>query len=173
MGKKKEPSINDSLMLFKDVIKRAGLRSFQYVNCNVACFTSKDVKLCIHFDQPLWAIIMNDDELKDQFTEVNISKDGGQRVSDILDFCNDADGEWIELNGQDMYDGKIIDIKIRGLNYTIPINKTIFPVRFKKSEYNNFAYKVYLDKKILSIKKTFPGTVDNASFSIFRIFHFI
>ena len=173
MGKKKEPSVNDSLDLFKEIIKRAGLKDFTYIGTNMFCRTAKDINLSFHFDQPLWAIIIDDNDLKDKLKEVNITTVVGNRIATILEYCNDLKDGWVELDSQVLYDGGMIEISIDGFDYTIPINKTIFPIKFKKAEYNNFGYKVYLNNKVLSIKKTFDGTVPNASFTILRTFHFI
>lgn len=173
MGKKREPSINDSLTHFKDVMRRASLSNYQYVNHNVLCTTGKDVKLLIHFDQLLWNAIMDDEEIKDQFKELDISKENDRKVADQLKYLDEIEEGWIDINPELLYNGEMIQIKIDGFDYKIPINKTIYPIRFKKAEYNNFGYKIKKDPLILLVKKKFEGAVDDSSFTIMRGFNII
>ncbi len=175
MGKKKEPSINDSLITFKDVMKRMSVSDYFYVNHNVFCKTGKMNNIFMSIEDSLWDLIMQDEELKDKFKEVKIDTENGRLVSDALEYCNNT--EWISMDNDKMFNNETI--KINGVpserfKYSIDVNKSIFPIRLKKAEYNNFGYKVFSTKKnlVLVISKKFEG-VNNSSFSIMRIFYII
>lgn len=173
MGKKKEPSIIDSLNLFKDVMKRASILDYLYVNKNVFCITSKGMRVYIYFDQTLWNAIMDDEDLKSHFKEVDINKEEQRIVADRLSYFNDLENGWIEMDPEKVYKGETFKISIDGFSYDININKSIYPVRFKKAELNNFAYKVDMKHMILFIKKKFDGAVEDSSFTIMRGFNII
>lgn len=173
MGKKKEPSINDSLNLFKDVMKRSSILDYLYVNRNAFCINSKGMRIYLHIDQSLWNIIMEDDDLKTHFKELDITKEEQRIVANRLSYFEDLEEGWIEMDAEKLYQGEMFKIKIDGFSYDININKSIYPLRFKKAELNNFAYKLDMKNMILFIKKKFDGAVDDSSFTIMRGFNII
>ena len=173
MGKKKEPNLHDSLNLFKNVMKRSSILDYLYVNQNTFSINSKGMRVYMNIDQSLWNIIMEDEHLKSHFRELDLTKEEHRIISKRLNYFEDLEEGWIEMDADKVYQGEMFKIKIDGFSYDININKSIYPLRFKKAELNNFAYKLDLKNMMLFVKKKFEGAVDDSSFTIMRGFNII
>lgn len=172
MASKKQPSIDDALSYFKDVMKRSNIIEFKHVNSMIHAVNAKDVSVIIVPDQLLWNAIIEDEELKSHMDELDISKPENSIIQEKFTYAQDLNGNsWIEINGETMYAGEMVNITIDGFKYEIPVNKGLFPTRLKKAEYNNFAYRIYTQPRLaLVLKKKFEGPIENTSFSIIRAF---
>ena len=175
MAKKKEPSIEDSVALFKDIIKRASFDSFIRYNTILYSKNKKGYGSILIPEQKLWDELIKDKEFISMVRELDPSNIDDRALLEKLGPCNDINNEnWITIDDEEMTSGKTIEISLPGFNYNIPINKGIFPIRFKKSESNNFAYKVYNNPfLLLSIKKKFDGFVEDSGITLIRIFQIL
>lgn len=171
MATKRKPSVTDGVQLFREIVNRSKLHQFRFVNRDLICRTNKDLKLLFHFDQTLWNALM-EDEIAKSFTELDITKDDDRSSMEMTAYTEKQNG-WIDIAAEDMYSGKVLDIAIEGFDYQIQIGKSIFPIRFKKAEYNNFAYRVDYDPRRLTVRKIFPGTVEDSSFMVLRVFNVV
>lgn len=174
MAKKKEPSISDVIGLFKDIIKRGKVESFTYNNRTLMGYNNKNIKFYLNLEAAAWNAIVNDNDIRPMLTEFNL-KDSSEHDRMAFSFCqNINDEEFIELNGESFYNGENIDIKVDGFDYDITINKSIFPIRFKKSEGNNFSYRIYLGRyPVLLIKKDWDPIVPDSGISMIRLFQIV
>jgi hypothetical protein len=174
MAKKKEPSVQDSLNYFKEVMKRSSLTNYVYVNDILLSKNPKDVSILIISDKTLWLSIVDDPDLKPNIRELNISDPVESALNKIMSYANDInDSAWVEINPEAMMNGETVEIMVKDFSYKIPINKGLIPVKLKKAEYNGMAYRVYPDKLMMGLKKKFEGVVEDTSFTMMRIFHVI
>lgn len=175
MAGKKQPCIADGVSLFRDVMNRCGISSFKYVNNMIHAVNEKGVSMLIIPDHSLWVAIMEDKELAELFTELDITSPDGKMTQEKFVYAQELDGEnWIEINGETMYTGEMVNVTIDEFQYTIPVNKGLFPLKLKKAEFNNFAYRLFRTPKlVLALKKKFDGPVDDSSFTIIRLFQIL
>lgn len=175
MAAKKEQSVEDGVKIFKDVIKRASLNEFIHVNRSLYGITTgkKNTPVMMTLESELWNHIIDDPDLKSKITELDITKvenlDTKQKMIYADDMLN-SDG-WFQIDEEKMTKGDIIHISLDGYQYDIPINKVLFPIKFKKSESNNFYYKVFLKPSVvLVLKKKYESPVEGSSFYLGRAF---
>ena len=176
MGKAKIPSVDDALMNFKDVMHRASLSNYLYVNKILLSKNSKDQSILIIPDQELWLKIIEDSELKKCIKELDISNQKENSLKYIFTYADNIDNDttWINIDIDTLFSGKIFKINIDGLDYEIPINKNLLPLKLKKAEYTKISYKVFKNTSlVLGLKKRFDFPIENCGFSIIRLFKII
>lgn len=145
---------NTAVDYFKEIMfTRYGAKTFIQANAKLYTNIGGISIVCVP-DHVLWEQLADDEYMKEFVREYDPVKDDPE-ILEILSYADDLETNlWIGLNSDDMYDGKIINININGLNYAIPIGKGLFP-RLRKAEYNGFAYRVFFknQKIILVLKK--------------------
>jgi hypothetical protein len=176
MAGKKVKSIDDSLIYFKEVMQRASLTNYTYVNNNLVSINKKSQNIVIIPDIELWNMIMDDKDLKENIKEASINDDN-YYLFKIIDIMNMYD-LWLDIDPDTFNQGKNIEVKIADeLSYQIFINKNIFPIRLRKAELNNLSYIVfwYSNNLAIAIKKYFPFELDgkNYGFTVARILSII
>lgn len=176
MAKKKIPSTEDALKIFKDVMQRASLTSYQYVN-NIMLSKNPDGNTIVIIpEQELWLKIIDDEEIKPVLKELDIND---QRQSDkiqVLQYAKDLECEsWVDIDPEILFKGKIFKISLKGFDYEVPINKGLLPLKLRKAEYNNIKYRVFTKPNIvLSLKKSFDfPAIEHCGFTILRMFQVI
>ena len=175
MASKKVPSIADAVLGFKNVMSRIGLQEYTYLNHVIQSKTAKNFSVLIIPENALWDALIDDPEIN--LTELDISKpentDAREKMYYGEELSRSNEG-WIEMDPESLQKGDIINISIPGFTHEIPINKTLFVLRFKKAELNNFAYKVYSSPRLaLVIKKKFEGPVPESGFYLARAFQIV
>lgn len=181
MAKKKIPSIDDALKTFKEVMKRASLSNYHYVDGILLSRLSKNnrvISILVVPDEELWLRIINDEELKPNIKELDIAIPEEYVLKDIFQYGKDLNSNsWINLDSEEIQKGKVISISVRdGWDYEIPINKDQLPVKLKKAEFNNIKYKVIDNiNLVLLLQKRFdsPVGVEAGGFSMLRVFRII
>jgi len=81
---------------------------------------------------------------------------------------------WLNIDSEDMYNGKKITIGIQDNEYDVHINKNIWPLKFRKGEADNFSY-VLISGKIYRIifRKKFDLPLEGYSFDLRRSYQVI
>ena len=171
MGKKKELTIEDVVKSFQDVIKRASLNNFYYIN-NIILSKDNNYRLLLIPDQSLWEKLINDKiidmkeinlENPEEYEEVKWFRYGEEKINP----------DWINIDvTEDLFTGKIFKIKLKSHTYDIPINRDLMPLKLKKAEYDNVSYKVFNNPLVLGIKKRF-NVMEDCGFTIIRLFQII
>ena len=172
MARKKEPSVKDSLEVFQSVIDRIGGPKLIYQNRNILITSSKGINIGIIVDQTLWNEIWKDNLLAFRMTEFNINDPDANNLKERFSFLEEyKEEEFLPLDQVDLYNGKVIEIHHDEAAFDIMINKNLFPLRFKKAEFNNFGYQIKKRNYLaLSIKKTFVNKIPDTNFTIMRNF---
>lgn len=176
MAKKKIPSIEDALKIFKDVMQRASLTSYQYVNNIMLSKNPGGNTIVIIPEQELWLKIIDDEEMKPVLKELDISDPEQNDKMQVLQYAKDLDGEpWIDIDPEVLFKGKIFKISLKGFDYEVPINKGLLPLKLRKAEYNNIKYRVFTNPNlVLSLKKQFDfPAIEHCGFTIIRMFQVI
>lgn len=170
MAKKKEPSIDEALNIFLDVMQRASLFDYVHVNSDIISENPKGNSIIIPVEQTLWEELLKKKEFTDHLQELPLSD---ERTS-LLTYIDNIDNEklWNNVDINEFFDGKIIHIKVASFEYDIPLNKNALPIRLKKTEFNNISYRVFIDKHVvLALKKKFVYEgIENCNFSMIRLF---
>lgn len=178
MAKKKEPSIDDALNCFKDVMQRALLSNYVYVNSNLVSKNPKGNSILIIPEQALWLKIIEDEDLRKSMRELDISSKEDQDLNTFFQYIDKLkEVQWVDLNHEDLFKGLVINIKaISGADYEHPINKNMLPLKLKKSEYKDIDYSVFNGNGsiILALRKRFIfPDIPDSGFSIIRLFKVI
>ncbi len=171
MGKKKEPSIQDSLKTFLDVMQRMDLKNIMYQNNILIGNTIKNGNAVgITMDSQLWQLVRDSKKIE------MIPLDPTDKHYCGLFSLMENDNGWFDIDIDDFSAGKIISIPVNDHNWTVSINKDVIPLRLKKAEMNGIAYQivsktgVLAGNKILKVRKQFAGVVDGGTFSIIVMF---
>lgn len=177
MASKKVPSVEDAVKTFKDVMTRASLENFLYVNKTlISQFSNskKEFYVLILPQQELWNKLIEDPELNIKELDVT-NKDQYNLLQKILYADDITDEAWIELDSEKFYKGQIINIRPEGFEYDIPINKDLLPFKLRKAEYNNISYKIFIKNNsfVIALKKYFEPKLDECGFNIIRLFQII
>ena len=169
MAGKKVPSIQDQLVKFKEIIKKFQVGKILHSN-HVMFMRDKDDRLAIMtVDNDLWNLIVEDKEIEmDELDPTN------ENHKVLINYAKYTEGEnWLELDAEDLYKGKIFNLKIEGVPYDIPISRDLFPIKFSKSDAKDFSYQIFSQPNviILSIKKEFKlEAVPNSNFTLCKIY---
>lgn len=171
---KKEPTIEDTVNLFFDVINRCGFQVFRRYNTILHSKSKKNSGTFFVVEQNLWNIISEDQDFNEITREFNPLIDSDRLILDKMIFTKDMDNGWIQIPDEEMQSDKRIFIAIDGFEYNVEINKTIWPIRFRKAENGNFSYKVFRSPfYAFAIRKKFEGVGEDASFYMMRVFQII
>lgn len=175
MAKKKIPSVDDAIKIFKDVMLRASLSDYLYVNNMLISKNQKGTILVIP-DNELWLKLLDDPEIKEHLQELDISIPEHYEKSQLMVYGEDLENEsWVETDSEILYKGKIFKINIKGFEYEVPINRDLLPLKLKKAEYNNISYRVFIKPNVtLVLKKRFNfPDIEECGFTIVRMFKII
>jgi hypothetical protein len=172
---KKEPCAAEALLIFKDIMKRSLLEDFIFMNHIMVSYNTKEkYAVVLSIDEDLWKCIIDDEELKSHIKEFNPIEDS-VNIKNIFSYENEIlNDNWIDLDSDLLYDGKVMKININGIEYDIPICKSLIPLKLKKIEFNNIKYKIVSNKETLMIlNKRFDYPIEKLGFSISRIFYIL
>lgn len=173
---KKTPTIGDAASDFINVIARCQFTTLKRENRTLYSKNPKRKNSGTLFmiDQGLWDEICKNEEFMKNVSELNPSDMNDRFVIDRLIFTHDMENGWIDIDNDEMANLDRIYITLDGFDYKIEINKTIWPMRFKKAEYVNFSYKIFTKPfNAFAIRKRFEGPVEDSSFYIMRVFQII
>ena len=171
---KKEPTIEDMASTFWEIINRAQIETFLRNDRILYGINKKKMGMLIVTEPDLWCKVFENQEISDRSRELNPTIETDRHIIDDCFYVKDMENGWINIEIAEMEVADKIEIKLEGFKYPIEINKNIWPIRFKKAEFNEFAYKIYRNpKQVFVVRKKFQGPVENSSFYICRIFTII
>lgn len=172
MGKKKEPTLQDGLKIFKDVMTRASLSDYTYVNRVMLSKSPKGHTILIIPDVGLWNLILDDPDIRPHLRSLDINDANDRATQPLFAFGESIDGpEWIDIDPEILRAGKVINITIDGFEYEPVISRECLPVKLRKAEYNEITYRVFLTPSyVLALKKHFSFQVEGGSFTMMRLF---
>lgn len=176
MAKKRIPSIEDAVILFKSVMERASLTDFLYVNNVLLSVSPKGYSVLLIPDTPLMAKLEEDDEFKKHLKEFDLTNPDQVPMRSTFDFADEVEKDgWIGVDIEKLYAGAVLKISLDGFSYEISFNKDLLPLKLRKAEYINIDYKVLSRPGLyLALKKRFDTKgVDNGGFVMMRIFQII
>lgn len=166
-------------MIFKDVARRATLSDYIMVNRRMISKTNKERKVLIIPEDQLFDAIINDEELKKNIRELDITNPNEAALQQIFRFGDNLDDHgWIEVDPEPIYKGKVKNIEVnKTFEYTIPIHRNLLPLKLKKSEYNNISYRIFIQTSpaelCIALKKKFEFPLDGCGFTLMRVFKII
>lgn len=171
MAKGKIKSIEDIVNYFIDIKNRCGIDKLISINDNLLSINNKDISVLFKLDRTLLSEIHS--KLKDDIISLDLKNDTHQTLNSYLPYMDDIENSnWLDINVNELYEGKIISIAMA--SYNITINKNSFPLKFKKSEFNNIKYRIFnTPNRILSLSKKFESDLPDTNFYIFRLFQII
>ena len=166
MGKKKVLGVEDAIKQFNDVMQRANLSSYYYVNRIILSKNGKGNSILVIPDMNLWLKLIDDENLQ------------------LKELCGGEDSKWIKYGEmtegwipidieEELFKGKIFQIKIKGDEHVVPIDRDLLPLKLKKAEYEGISYRVFLKPPVLAVKKRFEFPMEGYGFSIMRLFQVV
>ena len=173
MAKTKEPTIKDSVLIFKDILQRSKMSPMIYQN-RIIYSKHKDGHTVLTVAEPeLWSWAIMDNDIRDMLTQHDITKQ-----PELISKFNYGEGmdynDWLPIDPDKMYSGDLIQLKIDGFEYDIPINVKVFPLKLRKNEFNGFSYRITTtDKIVLSIRKKFETPIIGTGFYMVTPFQVI
>lgn len=173
MATKKEPSADEALVLFKDVMQRASLTNYVYVNKTILSENPKGKSVIIVPDQGLWLSILMDKDLKDSMKELDVNDPDYEVKKTKISYINNIDiNDWITIDIESLFKGKTLKIRVaEDFEYDVPLNKSMLPLKLKKAEFNSVSYRLITkDNIILALQKRFEYPIPDQSFSLINIF---
>lgn len=181
MAKKKEPSIDDAIKSFKDIMKRAELSKFIYENNKMISQNKAGKSILIIVNQPLWGKLIDDPDFKSNIKELDLNKESEIKLQSLFKYGGELDEGWLDIDIDVIYKGDIFEVNIDGFDYKLPIHRNLIPLKLRKAEYNNIKYKVFLNPNVLAIKKKFEfpvkekdtETINDYGFTIMRLLKII
>lgn len=112
------------------------------------------------------------EEYKDLIFTIDIENPEHRLYIDYEKYLNDENE--IEINSDELYNGKIININIENFEYPILINKDSFPCKLKKAEFKDISYSIFNNPNhILSLNKKFISDIEGGNFNMYRLFQII
>lgn len=164
MAKTKEPTIKDSVLIFKDALSRSKMSPMLYQNRIIYSRHKAGHSVLTAVEPELWSWAIQDQDIRSMLTMYDIKKD-----PDLVSVFRYGEGmdyeDWIPLDPEKMYSGDLVQLKIDGFEYDIPINVKVFPLKLRKNEFSGFSYRVTMtDKVVLSIRKKFETPITGTSF---------
>ena len=177
MAQKKVPSIEDAIKYFKDIVTRASLSNYYYVDNIINCKNNSSNTILVIPDKLLWDKLTEDEDWKKEnnFKEADVSKPDEANIASWAVYARSLEEDWINIETDaDLSTGKLFKIKINDYEYKVSINRDLMPMKLKKSEYEGVSYKVFLKPlHILAIKKRFDSAVTGCGFTVVRLFQII
>lgn len=174
MAKAKEPSVDDALVIFKDVMNRSSISNYVHLNGIMIGKNDKDKNVIIVPDKSLWLKISEDEDIKSKLKEIDISDPAESENKLIISYA-EVDPKYIDIDIDTLFKGSVIKIKVSDeFTYEIPINKNLLPLKLKKNEFNNIGYWIFNKPSlVLALRKRFDFPIDNYGFSMIRLFKII
>lgn len=173
MAGKKQPSIQDALKYFQEVMLRASLSNYTHVNRIMCSKNPKEKTILIIPEIGLWNSIL-DSEMKEKIKELDSKDKNYNETNNVIHYGETINDDWFDIDTETLYQGKIVKIKIDGYEYDFSINRDCLPLKLKKAEYNEIKYKVFtLPYHVLAIKKYFPFPISDYGFTMMRLFQII
>lgn len=172
---KKTITMEDIAATFMDVIERSQFKSILRENRTLYCTNNKKKSSLLIADQTLWTFLMEDQDLNEMTRELNPKVIEDKIIINKLHCVDDMENGWLEIKDEEMVTDERVYLNINGYEYHIELNKTIWPLRFRKSEINNFSYKVFPAKPLnmFAIRKKFESPIEDSSFYLMRLFQII
>lgn len=154
MGKKKEITPQMAVSQWKEIVERSELSNLRNTNgVIIGINTAGKLVILVPDDQLLQLLLA---ETEDQL--ILYDRDDSLTV-DYLPWFDYGlqvnESGWLDYDGQKLFDGEAIVINLgedRPKNY---LSKDSLPLKLKKAEFTDIAYRVFMDEKILAIKKRF------------------
>ena len=164
MAKTKEPTVKDSVLIFKDVLTRSKMSPLIYQNHVIYSLHKEGYSVLTVVEDELWNWASQDPDIRGKLVPADPHKNHEILQKFIYAEGMDSDN-WISLDPDKMYSGELIQLKIDGFEYDIPVNVKVFPLKLRKNEFSGFAYRVTkMDKFTLSIRKKFETPIPGTSF---------
>lgn len=176
MAQKKQPTIDDGLNNFKDVMRRASLSDYFYVNRVLLSIDNAGRTILVIPEDPLWEAIIKDDELKSHIRELDLNNPVEYELQKKFEYVNELNqGGWIDVDLESFYKGAVIKVSIDGFSYSVQWTKEHLPVKMKKAEYKEIQYKVILKPSLcLGIKNKFETKdVDGGGFTMMNFYQIV
>lgn len=173
---KKETTISDAVAEFISIMDRCQFISFKYENRIIYTTNPKKKNTNTVFipDEALWLALTENENFMKKCKELDPTNANDRIILERLSFTKDMDTNWIEIDNNSMANDDRIYIKLDGFEYKIEINKTIWPLRFKKNEFGNFSYRIFNKPfPAFAIRKKFISNIEGGSFYMLRIFQII
>lgn len=163
MAAKKIKSDQDAIKYFDGVVTRSSASGYIYVN-NIALFKTKDDKsMLIVPEDKLWNEIVS---RPDYIREIDLNNKEESDFRGIFKFADDLNEGWIDLDTNILSAGKVMKISYKSIEYEIPINKDLLPLRLTKDEWNNVTYRIFIDPLTLVIRKKFETGIEGFDFNM-------
>ena len=174
MAAKKEPSVDDAVVVFKDVMQRSSITNYVYLNGTMLGKNDKDKNVLIVPDKDLWIKISEDEDIKPNLKELDIS-DPAEAENKLIISYAEMDPKYIDMDIDTLFKGNVIKVKVSDeFTYEIPINKNLLPLKLKKNEFNNIGYWIFNKPSlVLALRKRFDFPIEGYGFSMIRLFKII
>jgi hypothetical protein len=180
MSKKKLPTVEDSIKKFNEVVERGSLYLCYHLNRIILAKPSNQPanRILIIPDLILWNKLNEDSEF---IKEVDLNdRVQNYEAKYFFKYGEELKERWINIEvTEELFNGKIFNIKVKDHEYHIRINKELMPLKLLKAEYNNISYRVSgkvnneYDPLTLSIQKRFEGAIEDTGFSMIRLFQIL
>lgn len=175
MGTKKVAGPGDVIIEFKSVMQRAAISDYKSVDRYMISKTEKCTVVVVP-DVELWPFILEDQELKEHMKPLDLNDPADAELGSITKYAADIDLDgWVEPNLEDLFAGKPLKMTIDGFSYELSYSKDMLPLKLRKAEQNQIAYRVYLGQNpSVAIKKRFVvKNLDQYGFTMIRVFQII
>lgn len=164
----------DPIAVFKDMMVRSQIEDFALYNGILMGKTAKKASIMIIPDKPLLIELLEDEDLKKHITMFDETDDIDNDKEKFIYAEDISSDKWMDIDSTALYNGEVLSIGVDGLSYKVPLNKGLFPMKFRKAEFTDFAYKISITNNIkLLLKKKFVTGVDDKTFTMMRIFQVI
>lgn len=158
----------DAVKYYDDVMTRASASGYCYVN-HVILANTKSKSMLIIPENNLWNDLINRNSGELRELDLNNHEDASKKY--IFQFAEDLLSGWIDIDPEIFSKGKILKISYKDLEYPIPINKDLLPLKLRKAEWNNISYKIFTQKNlVLGLKKRFESTLEGYGFTIMNLY---
>lgn len=174
MAKKNKPSIDGAIIYFKEVMTRASLNNYVCLNNTLISNSPNNYSVIIIPDHELWINLLLNEEFKNTCQELN--NNDYNKYNHLFKFADDLYNiGWLDIDNEDLFKGKILKVKIKDMDYDIPIGKDLLPLKLRKAEFNNVSYRVFnFDGHLyLGLKKVFIYDLKDCNFTMMRVLKII
>lgn len=152
----------------------SGSSSIYYnVNGILLSRTAIDRVLIVVPDKSLLTAMLDSKEIN--IEEMDSTHKYYDHLYELFKYGEDLDNnEWIELTDE-LYNGKIVYIKLKDSEDPIEITKDLLPIKLKKAEYTDIYYRIFVDKfaTIVALRKDFKSINEGYSFTTLTLFRVI
>ena len=134
-----------------DLISRLSPVKAQYRNHQVLILTARSDSVVLCLEDLAWQVLV---DTGIEMIELDKSSPTFSIDSLKLTCAEDTESEdWIAMEAGELFEGKHIDIMIKGVDYPVTLDKKMIGVRLKKDEFVNISYRVkrFGDKQTLSL----------------------